>query len=108
MSEEIVTYIALLGGGAGIGQILRVLLDWRRGVKADESAAHKDVNSGFQAFADDLREQLDAERARLDTIQDRLDIAVRKRQVAYDYAAQLRQDILDKRPPPPRDWPEGI
>ena len=113
--ERLITIVVAVGGGAGLSQLLRVFMDWVRGVSADEREARRDANQAevdnnraMSDFIDDLREQLLHERGRLDLALSRVDTLDTRYRVAVDYAAQLRRDITDGRPPPPRDWPVGF
>ena len=113
--ERIITIIVAVGGGAGLAQVIRVLMDWIRGSAADEREARRDAsqaevdnNRAMSDFIDDLREQLLHERNRLDLSIARVEILDLRVRAAVEYAAQLRKDIIDGRPPPPRDWPVGL
>ena len=113
--ERIITIIVAVGGGAGLAQVIRVLMDWIRGAAADEREARRDAsqaevdnNRAMSDFIDDLREQLLHERNRLDLSIARVEILDQRVRAAVDYAAQLRKDIIEGRPPPPRDWPVGL
>lgn len=108
-------YLVSGGIAASVVQVARVAIDWRRGLKADEReaktvtvAAQSAATTGFAEFTDDLREQLTEERRRLDALTARMDILEGRYRTLYDFAAGLRQDIYDQKPPPPRAWPEGI
>ena len=119
---------AALGGGA-TWQLARVFLDARRGAKADEreqlaltQQAKADANTGFSSLAEHLGAALAAERAysneqreRLDGLQDELDAALdlnrklaRRAAGWREVALLLHQDIIDGRPPPPRDLPTDL
>lgn len=113
--ERIITLVVAVGGGAGLAQMLRVLMDWIHGSASDEREARRDAaradvdnNRAMSDFIDDLREQLLHERNRLDLSLARVDILDQRVRAAVDYAQQLRQDIIEGRPPPPRDWPVGL
>ena len=113
--EHIITIIVAFGGGAGLAQMIRVLMDWMRGSAADEREVRRDIaqvevdnNRAMSDFIDDLREQLIHERNRLDLSLARVDTLDQRVRAAVDYAQQLRQDIIEGRPPPPRDWPVGL
>ena len=119
---------AALGGGT-IWQLARVFLDARRGAKADEreqlaltQQVRADANTGFGSLAEHLSAALATERAysneqleRLDGLQDELDAALdlnrklaRRAAGWREVALLLHQDIIDGRPPPPRDLPTDL
>ena len=113
--EHIITIVVAFGGGAGLAQTIRVLMDWMRGSAADAREVRRDAaqveidnNRAMADFIDDLREQLLHERSRLDLSLARVDTLDQRVHAAMDYAHQLRQDIIAGRPPPPRDWPVGL
>lgn len=126
---EWVGLVLSAAGGGVLVQFSRVILDAFRGAKADEREQIEqtrrekaDANSGFAALADDLQESLkqereysNAQRSRLDAIQEELDAALdlnrhnaRRAAGWREYALILRQDITDGRPPPPRDIPDHL
>lgn len=48
------------------------------------------------------------DRARITSLEDRMDAQEQKKLVAYDYVEVLRRHIIDERPPPPPPYPKEM
>ena len=68
--------------------------------------ARRDANK--MSLLDQYQEDRAADQGRMDTYERRLDASVRRERIRDDYILQLRQHIVDGKPPPPPPFPPAL
>jgi hypothetical protein len=60
------------------------------------------------ALIDQLQEERVNDAKRIDVVETRLNASLQRERIRDNYIHQLRDHIVQEKPPPPPDWPDGL
>lgn len=121
--EEVLKLLTAAGGGAGLVQIVRVLIDRAQGVKTNEIAAKTAAGADWAGFVTQIQAALAAERAenardaehyraeaeardrRLAEMQEQVALRDRAIHARDAHITVMDRHIWEGKPPPPPDPP---
>lgn len=101
MPEWLLPAFATLGGGVGLGAIIRALFDARGSAQTRKQEALNAADKQANALVDQYQEDRTADRAQLRAYADKVDEALGHLQVEREYSSDLYAWGLAGAPPPP-------